>query len=102
MAKREVIDHPKFARLKTRLKLNKSETLGYLECLWHFAALYTPGGNIGKYSDDEIEAWLEWDGEDYELINALTSSGWIDESDEHRLIIHDWHDHADARSDSKE
>jgi hypothetical protein len=63
MALRAVPDHPKFYRLKTILHLNRGSALGYLEGTWHFCARFTPQGNIGKYSDEEIEAWLEWDGE---------------------------------------
>lgn len=95
MAKRGVIDHPKFARLKVKIKANKSTTLGYLETLWQFVGRYTPQGNVGKYSDEEIEAWLEWDGEEGALVAAFIACGWIDVDDEHRLLIHDWDDHVD-------
>lgn len=95
MALRAVIDHPKFSRLKMLLRINKSCTLGYLEGLWHFCGRYTPAGNIGKYSDAEIEAWLEWDGEEGALITAYKKAGWIDVHPDHRLSVHDWHQHAD-------
>jgi len=96
MAKRGVIDHPKFARLKRALGTNKAATLGYLETLWQFVGRYTPQGNIGKYSDDEIEAWIEWDGEDGGLVAALVKCGWLDTDPTHRLIVHDWASHADS------
>jgi hypothetical protein len=95
MALRAVIDHPKFARLKNILKLNKACTLGYLEGLWHFCGRYTPNGNIGKYSAEDIEAWLEWDGEDGALIAAMVKAKWIDDCPVNGLIVHDWHKHAD-------
>jgi len=95
MALRAVIDHPKFARLKNILKLNKSCTLGYLEGLWHFCGRYTPNGNIGKYSVEDIEAWLEWDGEEGALIAAMVKAKWIDDCPVNGLIVHDWHKHAD-------
>lgn len=95
MAKRGVIDHPKFARLKVKLKVGKAVALGYLETLWQFTGRYTPQGNVGKYSDEEIEAWLEWDGEDGALIEAFVKCGWLDRDDTHRLLVHDWADHVD-------
>jgi hypothetical protein len=95
LAKRAVLDHPKFARLKVRLRLNKSCTLGYLECLWQMTGRFTPQGNIGQYSDEDIEAWMEWEGDPGALIVALVDSGWIDRDDDHRLIVHDWNDHVD-------
>jgi len=95
MALRAVIEHPKFTRLKVLLGLNKSCTLGYLEGLWHFTGRYTPNGHIGKYEVEEIEAWLEWNGEDGRLIEAMVKSRWIDLDPVHGLIVHDWNKHAD-------
>lgn len=95
MAKRSVLDHPKFTELQEALEQPKGAVLGWLECLWHFTAKFTPQGNVGKYSDKQIERWLEWDGETGELIRCLVKCGWVDESDQHRLIVHDWHDHCD-------
>ena len=95
MALRAVPDHPKFARLKVLLRTNKSGALGYLEGLWHFCGRYTPTGALGKYSDGDIEAWLEWDGEEGALIAAYVKAGWVDVHPEHRLVVHDWHQHAD-------
>jgi hypothetical protein len=96
MALRAVIEHPKFAHLKDILKEPRAHCLGYLEAIWHFTGRFTPRGNIGKYSDSQIEAWVEWHREPGELISALKISGWIDCDETHRLIIHDWHTHADA------
>lgn len=95
MALRAVIGHPKFEHLKVLLTSNKSTTLGYLECLWHFCGRFTPAGNIGKYTDAQIEAWLEWNGEPGALIVLFLEAGWIDRDPEYRLLVHDWHKHAD-------
>ncbi len=56
MAFRAVPDHPKFAHLKGLLRMPKGATLGYLECIWHFAGRFTPQGNIGKYDDAQLRA----------------------------------------------
>jgi hypothetical protein len=95
MALRAVPEHPKFARLKRTLGIPKWGALGVLETLWHFTGKFTPHGNLGKYSDAEIEAWLEWDGESGALISTLVTCGWVDADAEHRLVVHDWHQHAD-------
>jgi hypothetical protein len=95
MALRAVPEHPKFARLKRTLKVPKWGALGLLESLWHFTGKFTPHGDLGKYSDAEIEAWLEWEGEPGALISALITCGWVDENKEHRLVVHDSHQHAD-------
>lgn len=95
MALRAVTEHPKFSRLKVILGVGKAVALGYLECLWHFAGRFTPDGALSKYEPEEIEAWLEWDGEPGALIAALIKSRWIDQDPTHGLIVHDWHKHAD-------
>lgn len=69
--------------------------IGLMEALWHFTAKYTPQGNVGKFSDQEIADAVYWGRLPDELIAALVNCRWVDEDDEHRLIIHDWHDHAD-------
>lgn len=95
MALRAVTGHPKFMRLKALLKIPTYQALGILETLWHFTGRFTPQGNIGKYDDADIEAWVDWDGAEGALIEALVKAKWLYRSDEYRLIVHDWHEHAD-------
>lgn len=96
MALRAVPEHPKFAALKMCLGIPKFEALGLLESLWHFTGKFAPRGNVGKFTNAQIEAWLEWRGAPGAAIEALVESGWIDKSEEFRLAVHDWKDHADA------
>jgi hypothetical protein len=95
MALRAVPDHPKFADLKARLGRPKYVALGCLEAIWHFTGRFTPQGNLGKYTDQAIEAWVEWDGQPGALITALIGAGWLDADPVHRLLVHDWGQHAD-------
>jgi len=95
MALRAVPDHPKFANLKAILGQPKGPVLGWLEAIWHFTGRFTPQGNIGKYPDDTIEAWVEWDGKPGELIAALIRAAWLNADPTHRLLVHDWAQHAD-------
>lgn len=101
MALRAVPDHPKTAHLKSLLKCGRGQAVGYIELLWHFTAKFTPRGDVGKYSDETIEAWIEWEGEPGALIDALVTTHWIDEAKaprynpEFRLVVHDWSEHAD-------
>lgn len=93
--KRGTPDHPKTHDLAERLELATWGAVGILESLWHWTARFAVTGDIGKFTDAQISRGLGWKGEPVDLINALVDSGWIDESEEHRLVIHDWHDHAD-------
>jgi hypothetical protein len=93
--KRGTPKHPKVSELCEILRIRRPCAVGYLELLWHFTAEFTPQGNIGRYSDSRIEAALDWSGTPGRMIQALTKAGWTDQDATHRLLIHDWCDHAD-------
>jgi hypothetical protein len=93
--KRGADDHPKLLNLASRLGIQKYAAVGLLEMLWHWTAKYAPSGAIGKYSDADIARGLGWDGDAQVLIESLVWSKFVDHDDEHRIVIHDWFDHAD-------
>jgi hypothetical protein len=93
--KRGTIEHPKMTRLAKLLDVERWGAVGIMESLWHFASRHAMQGNIGKWSDEEIASAVAWSGEASVLITALLSAGWLDRSKRHRLLIHDWKDHAD-------
>jgi hypothetical protein len=93
--KRGTPRHPKILELCELLGIKLALAVGLLELLWHFAAEFAPRGNIGRYPDKHIARALGWGGPPAKLITALTTARWIDEDAVHRLVIHDWHDHAD-------
>lgn len=94
--KRSAPDSPKFSDILRELQIKKYEGIGILESLWHLTAKQAPQGNIGRWSDRQIASALDWDKTTpEELIDALVVTKWLERSEEHRLIVHDWHDHAD-------
>lgn len=84
----------KFLKLKRRLRLPHWQTVGLLESLWLFTQVNTPHGDIGRHSNEDIAAAIEWDGDADELVAHLVECRWLDASAEHRLVVHDWHQHA--------
>lgn len=92
--KLSAFDSPKLADLKGRLGCRMPAAVGILELLWAFTARHAPTGAVGKWSDEAISAACDWDGRPGKLIRALVASGWLDRHTEHRLIVHDWADHA--------
>ena len=85
----------KFKRAQRRLGLAKARDLiGLLEALWHLTIREAPRGDIGKLDNEAIAIELEWDGEPAHLIEVLTTSGWLNEDPEHRLLVHNWPKHA--------
>jgi len=93
--KRGTPDHPKVDGLMNALSIARCFAVGILESLWHMTMRYAPTGDIGKFTDKQIAHKLGWDGDPQELIKALVVNGWLVENRKHRLIVHDWHDHAD-------
>jgi hypothetical protein len=98
--KRNAPMHPKTLALASMLGIRRFEACGLLELMWHFTAQYCPRGDIGKRTDPQIAAALDWPQDKAsEMIEAMVVCGWLDRHDEHRLIVHDWHDHADGTCD---
>jgi hypothetical protein len=82
-------------KLCRRLDLRLYQAVGMLELLWHTTAKQAPQGDIGKLSDEDIALALDYAGDESALIEALIVTGWLDRHEEHRLLVHDWHEHAD-------
>lgn len=93
--KRGTPRHPKIADLCEQLNVPLYSAVGLLELLWHFTAEFAPQGNIGRFSDQRIEAAMGWDKKRGRLIEILTTVGWIDSDPCHRLVVHSWYEHAD-------
>lgn len=93
--KRGTPEHYKTMRLAAELECSRPEAMGLLEGLWHFTARSCPQGNIGRCTNREIALGCYSDRDGDEIVRAFVAAGWLDESDEHRLVVHDWHDHAE-------
>lgn len=87
-------DSMKFKKLKRRLGISTIVAVGTLELLWIATQKNAKRGDIGRYTNEEIAIECEWEGDPDELVDALVETGWIDRSVEHRLVIHDWSQHA--------
>lgn len=94
--KRGTIEHPKTAALADSLGVELLTAVGLLEALWHFTAKYARLGDVGKFTDQAIADGVHWRGNADDLMRALLSCRFVDEDPTHRLLIHDWADHADG------
>jgi hypothetical protein len=93
--KRGTANHPKMTRLAKALRMRRWGAVGIMESLWHFTARHAIRGDIGRWSDGDIAEALDWAGDPSNLVSALVETGWLDEHPTHRLLVHDWHEHAD-------
>ena len=93
--KREAVGNTKMKKLCKRLGCRLYMSIGILEGLWHLTAREAPQGDIGKLSNEDIALGLDYEGDADKLIDALVECHWLDESPDNRLVVHDWHEHAD-------
>jgi hypothetical protein len=93
LMKLDALDHPKTLDFAARLGVSRPTAIGHLELLWAFVGKIAPQGNIGKFADGAIARSSEWQGDPAVFIDALLDAGFLDEDPEHRLLVHDWHDH---------
>ena len=98
---RKALGCTKMKRLCRNLDIRTYQAVGILESLWHLTANETPQGDIGKLSNEDIALAIDWIGDEDKLIQSLVVSGWLDSSTIHRLIVHDWHQHADDAVDNR-
>lgn len=94
--KRTAIDHPKFRRLAQLLNVRMHVAIGVCELMYHFTSKHAIQGDIGKWPDEDIAVAVDWPAENAgKLIEALVEVRLLDKSERFRLVVHDWHDHAD-------
>lgn len=93
--KREAISHTKMGRLARLLGLEPWGAVGIMESLWNLTARQAPRGDIGKLNNEDIAYSIGWAGDATVLVDALVASKLLDPSQEFRVVVHDWSEHAD-------
>jgi hypothetical protein len=85
----------KFKKLQRRLGLSLWQCVGLLECLWQLTASSAPDGGLGRLSNEDIAASIEWQGDEQTLIQQLIECRWLDEYPDPavRFVVHDWSEH---------
>lgn len=92
--KLNAIEHPKTLDFASRLDVALPTAIGHLELLWAFTAKFTPCGDVGRFPSGAMARACHWPGDPATFEAALVSAGFLDRDPEHRLVVHDWHDHA--------
>lgn len=93
--KRETLRHPKTYDLACRLNCDRSTALGLLVLLWDFTGDHAISGDVGKWNNGAIARACDFSGDPDVFVNSLVAAGWLDESEQHRLVVHDWPDHCE-------
>jgi hypothetical protein len=93
--KRDAPNNSKMKRLCRLLDIPIYQAAGILELTWHLTAREARRGDLGKLDNETIALAIDYRGDENKLIDALVRTGWLDESADYRLVVHDWHEHAD-------
>lgn len=79
-------EHPKTVSLRRRLRTSLPATIGHLHLFWWWALSYAEDGDISDIDDEIIAEACGWEGDASEFVQALISSGFVNED----RTIHDW------------
>lgn len=93
--KRDCLIHPKLLDLAARLGCSRPEAIGFLSLLWNWTADYAIAGDVGRWPNGTIARACDYTGDPEAFVNALVEAGWLDQDDQHRLVIHDWSQHCE-------
>lgn len=94
--KREAFGHAKFRLVARDLGIPVFSAYGLIASIWNTTSLRFPRGDIGRLSNEEIAAEIEGYVEDADrLVEVLVKRRLLDQHPEHRLVVHDWSEHAD-------
>ena len=104
---RGTIEHPKTLLLAALLDIPHAQAVGHIEALVHWTAKYAIRGDVGKFPNAMIAKGALWEGDPDTFIDGLLNArgegqhGWLEEHDQFRLVVHDWHHHADNTTKKK-
>lgn len=100
-------NHPKIKKAARLANINEFEMIGRVHCLWWWALDYAPDGDVTKYSSDDIESAVDWDGTPGAFYNALLQCGFnghcgLLEDIDGVISIHDWHEYGGRLLEKRE
>lgn len=93
-----IVDHPKFCRLKRRLKKPDAQLLGHLGYLWLKTLRHDPKG----WDADDVAEAARWRGKAQVLLDALLEAEWLERDVEGNLQVHDWASYVGAYLEKRE
>lgn len=93
----DLSDHPKTYALADALKVEQFAAVGIVVCLWTWAIIHAPDGDLERFPDAAIARACHWHKPAAGLAKALQDSGFLD-----GRRIHEWDEYASALIDIME
>lgn len=95
-------DHRKLFDAADELEIQPVHMMGLLISFWMWALDNTPTGDLDGITPRMIARAAQWDGPAEKLSTALIRAGWLDESDDGKLAIHDWYEYTGKLIDQRQ
>lgn len=95
MAKRGTLEHPKTLDLAGRLGIMPPFALGILEAFWAWVGKYYASGDVTNVRPALMADSIRYAGDAAGLWQNLQDAHLIDRTQDGRLLVHDWSEHAD-------
>ena len=89
-------DHPKVYALSDALKIEQFAAVGIVVCLWTWAVIHAPDGDLSRFPDAAVARACQWHKAPASLVKSLTECGFLDGD----RRIHDWDEYAGALIES--
>ena len=88
-----IVNNHKTKRLVRRLGLHSAaEAVGYLVCLWAWAMVHAPDGDLSHLDVEDIAGAAGWPDDPEHFVKALHGSKWLDKTPG-GYVIHQWEEH---------
>lgn len=96
-------DHRKTYDASDALEIQPAHMLGLLVSFWLWAIDNAPAGDLQGISNRTIARAAGWPEADADcFVESLETAGWLDSTEDGKLIIHDWLDYAGKLIDQRE
>lgn len=76
----DIAGHPKTNKFRRKLGVNVHESVGILHYIWYWAMDHAGDGDISHFSAEDIADGCQYQGNADELLEALESSGYIEDN----------------------
>ena len=72
-----LLQNHKTARLSRDLKCSRAQVIGHLVCLWSWACVHAPDGDLSHLEAEDVATVAEWDGDLEAFLPAVIKAGFI-------------------------
>lgn len=95
-------NHPKMKRLARILRISEPCAIGHLHMFWWWCLDYANNGDLTSRDKIDIAIGAGWSGDEDVLFAVLVECGFIDQTDDGSVVVHDWSDYGGKYQEFRE